>query len=182
MSRIFGEIRQIAFVVRDIDQAMEYWARTLGVGPFYIKRGLQFSDYRYQGRLQPSPSVSIALSQSGPVQIELIQQHDEHPSVYKDFLDRDREGLQHISSWHTRAGFDLKKAELLEQGLSLAQECTIPSSGVRLAYFATETPDGQGLIFEISDLMEPRQLARVQSIARTAEKWNGEQAVIEIHA
>ncbi|WP_220348412.1 hypothetical protein [Alkalilimnicola ehrlichii] len=28
MSRLFGEIRQIAFVVRDIDQAMPYWART----------------------------------------------------------------------------------------------------------------------------------------------------------
>jgi hypothetical protein len=32
MSRVFGEMRQIAFVVRDLEKALDYWTRTLGVG------------------------------------------------------------------------------------------------------------------------------------------------------
>lgn len=31
MSRIFGEIRQIAFVVANIDESMRYWSETLGI-------------------------------------------------------------------------------------------------------------------------------------------------------
>ena len=37
MSQTFGEIWQIAFVVRDIDSAMDYWTRTLGVGTILRK-------------------------------------------------------------------------------------------------------------------------------------------------
>ena len=35
MSRFFGEIRQVAYLVPDIEAAMDYWARGLGVGPWY---------------------------------------------------------------------------------------------------------------------------------------------------
>jgi len=106
MSRIFGEIRQIAFVVNDIDAAIAYWTKTLGIGPFYVKREIEFIDYIYRGKTCQSPTVSIALSNSGDLQIELIQQHDDKPSIYQDFLIQGREGLQHVSSWFTRKEFD----------------------------------------------------------------------------
>jgi len=38
MSRKFGAIRQIAFIVRDLDAALRYWTETLGVGPFFVLR------------------------------------------------------------------------------------------------------------------------------------------------
>lgn len=180
MSTIFGELRQIAFVVPDIDAAMRYWVQTLGVGPFFIKRAIEFKNYRYRGEALPSPMVSIALANSGNVQIELIQQHDIRPSIYKEFLDSGRSGLQHVSSWLTRAEFDRKKAELLARGLRIAQECTIPASGVRLAYFDTDS--GNGLVFEIADLAEPNQLERVTKIAREARHWDGVLPVREVKA
>ena len=189
LSKLFGEIRQIAFVVRDIDRAIDYWAKTLGVGPFFIKRQIQFTDYIYKNQSCQSPTVSIALSNSGYIQIELIQQHDDLPSIYKEFLDSRREGLQHVSAWLTRAGFEDKKKELTSHGINIAQECTIPSSGVRLAYFETENfeTDGfakdnfpGGIIFEISDLMEPGQYERIQNIANTAANWDGKQSTIEV--
>ncbi len=37
MSIKFGEIRQIAFVVKDIDAAMVYWFEVLGIGPFFYQ-------------------------------------------------------------------------------------------------------------------------------------------------
>ncbi len=33
MSRFLGEIRQLGYVVHDIEAAMDYWSTTLGVGP-----------------------------------------------------------------------------------------------------------------------------------------------------
>ena len=33
MSRFFGEIRQVAYLVPDIEAAMDYWSSVLGVGP-----------------------------------------------------------------------------------------------------------------------------------------------------
>ena len=71
MSQKFGEMRQIAFVVRDIDKAMKYWTQTLGVGPFFVKRQIEFNNYIYRGASAKSPVVSIALANSGHMQIEL---------------------------------------------------------------------------------------------------------------
>ena len=84
---------------------------------------------------------------------------------------------QHVSAWLTCADFDKRKARLLDQGFKIAQKCTIPSSGVRLVYFATDTIPG-GLIFEISDLLEPEHYERIQNIAKAAANWNGEQSII----
>ena len=58
MSRIFGEMRQIAFVVRDLEKALDYWTRTLGVGPFFVMRDVVPDNYRYRGRPVPPPRPS----------------------------------------------------------------------------------------------------------------------------
>jgi hypothetical protein len=36
MSRFFGPLRQMGFVVRDIDKAMRHWVEVCGIGPWYI--------------------------------------------------------------------------------------------------------------------------------------------------
>ena len=36
MSRLFGPLRQMGFVVRDIDQAMRHWVEVCGIGPWYL--------------------------------------------------------------------------------------------------------------------------------------------------
>ncbi len=87
MSRTFGEIRQIAFVVEAPDAAMDYWAHGLGSGPFFVKRRIALSDYVYRGEAAESPRISIALANSGPLQVELIQQHDDRPSIYRELAD-----------------------------------------------------------------------------------------------
>ena len=39
MSRLFGDIRQIGIVVRDIEKAMAHWADVCGIGPcFYVDK------------------------------------------------------------------------------------------------------------------------------------------------
>lgn len=181
MSKVFGEIRQLAFVVPDIGIAMEYWANTLGIGPFFIKRRIMFEDFMYRGEAKQSPTISIALANSGFIQIELIQQHDEAPSIYKEFMDSGQHGLQHVSSWTTTEELLEKREALLTQGYEIAQECLIPASGVRLIYFSTERAGGH-FIFEMADLMEPAQYERVLGIKQAHEQWDGREPVIEVNA
>ena len=88
MSRIFGQIAQIGYVVTDIEASMRHWIRH-GVGPwFYIER-VQMDYFRHRGVDSPV-QMSIALANSGDVQIELIQQRNDAPSMYREFLDSGR--------------------------------------------------------------------------------------------
>jgi len=179
LSRKFGAIRQIAFVVPDIDAAMEYWSDVLGVGPFFVKRRMTFSSFTYRGRSAPSPCISIALANSGEQQIELIAQHDDVPSIYLESLHSGRPGFHHLSSWLGRDEFDIARSSLLAENISIAQECTIASSGVRLIYWATEEGPN-GLFFEISDVNSPEHRARVDGVRQAAAEWDGDNAVVEV--
>jgi catechol 2,3-dioxygenase-like lactoylglutathione lyase family enzyme len=179
MSRFFGPMRQIAFVVHDLDRALQYWTQTLRVGPFFTLRSVCPEQYRYRGQPSPSPVVSIALGNSGDLQVEIIQQHDERRSAYRDFLRAGREGFQHVSAWLTRAEYDATMARSLEEGLTVAHEGVIPGSGVRFAYFATDATPG-GLMYEIADVIDSPAYALMQMIADAARSWDGSEPIHEL--
>src|SRR6202048_4410588 len=98
MSRLFGPMRQVGIVVRDIEKAMHHWAEVCGGGPGFYAEQLPMDEFRYKGQLYDL-KVSIALANSGDVQLELIQQRNDVPSLYRDFLAAGHEGMQHWSSW-----------------------------------------------------------------------------------
>lgn len=179
MSRLFGTMRQIAFVVRDLDHALKYWTETLGVGPFFVLRDLRFENYRYRGQPSPPPHLTIALGNSGEMQVELIQQHDNHPSAYQDYLQTGREGFQHVSSWLTRAEYDATMARHKAAGTAIAHEGSLAGSGIRFAYFATDTAPG-GLLYEIADVMEPPMCAFMERVRDAARDWDGSDPIREI--
>jgi hypothetical protein len=85
MSRLFGPMRQVGIVVRDIEKAMRHWVEVCGVGPWFYAEQLPMDEFRYKGRIYDL-KVSIALANSGDVQLELIQQRNDVPSLYSDFL------------------------------------------------------------------------------------------------
>jgi catechol 2,3-dioxygenase-like lactoylglutathione lyase family enzyme len=179
MSRLFGSIRQVAFVVRDLDAAIRYWTETLGVGPFFVLRNVTPENYRYRGDPSPPPTLSIALANSGDVQVELIQTHDDRPSAYREFLADGREGFQHVSAWVTRAEYDATMARALEAGTTVIHEGSVPGAGVRFAYFATDRVPG-GLVYEIADTMEPTVYPLMQMIADAARGWDGSNPVRDL--
>src|SRR5271155_2095298 len=76
---------------------MASWVQ-LGVGPWFVMGNVEQTDTEFRGELS-APMVSFAFANSGELQIELIQQHDECPSVYREFLDAGGEGFHHIAFW-----------------------------------------------------------------------------------
>ena len=79
---------QAAFIVDDVEAAALRWVRTTGIGPFLHVPHIQLAEYDYRGERRSGLDFSVALAQSGGVQIELIQQHCDNPSAYRDTIDR----------------------------------------------------------------------------------------------
>lgn len=170
MSRIFGAVTQNGYVVRDIEAAMRHWVEVLGVGPWFYREHAPIEDFRYKG--EPSQvDVSIALANSGALQIELIQQRNDAPSMYRDFLNAGHEGLQHLAYWTTRFEDDL--ARVLRAGYSIGHEGRVGHPG-RFAYLQTEAHPGT--VVELSDNSGPkgRMFVRIAEAART---WDGKDPI-----
>ena len=100
MSRLFGPLRQMGYVVPDVEAAMKHWIEVCGVGPWFYAERLPLTSFSYGGKRYDDIHLSIALANSGEMQIELIQQRSDHPSMGRDFLAANpKGGLQHWSSW-----------------------------------------------------------------------------------
>lgn len=77
-----GKPMQIAFVPQDFDAALAHWTQNMGVGPFFVMENIVLE----QGLFMGAPSdcrFTIALAQWGDVQIELIRQDNDAPSIYR---------------------------------------------------------------------------------------------------
>src|SRR5690606_17700124 len=133
MSLQFGAVRQIGYVVTDIESSMEHWAR-LGVGPWFYKEDVVSTEFRYYGKPSRLPRLSIALANSGGLQIELIQQRDDAPTLYLDSLARCGEGAQHVAYW-TMDRFDEFCGRMLELGYTEGHAGRMGAKRGRYAYF-----------------------------------------------
>ncbi len=98
---ILGPATQLGFVVRDIDAAMRHWLDVFGVGPFLcMERGVSQPPATTYMREKPVlVELKLAFAFMGEVQIELIEQRNDAPSPYREFIDSGREGLQHLGFW-----------------------------------------------------------------------------------
>lgn len=167
MSRIFGAIRQNGYVVRDIGAALDHWVRVLGVGPWYYFERVKIDWFRHRG----TPfdlEMSVALANSGDLQIELIQQRNAAPSMYREFLDAGREGLQHVAYWTTdyQAVYD----HALSLGYRVGHEGQIGGEKGRFAYFDTE--GHPGTVIELSDISGPKG-SFFEMVRKASTGWDG---------
>ncbi|MGA3254814.1 MAG: VOC family protein [Mycobacterium sp.] len=166
LSRKFGKIAQIGYVVRDIDAAMDNWIEH-GVGPWFYVDRVQTDYFRYRGA-DSAMEMSVALANSGDIQIELIQQRNDAPSMYKDFLESGREGMQHIAYWSN--DFQKLYDDAVGAGYVVGQEGSIGGEQGRFAYLDTEHE--QGTVIEISDISGPKGQF-FQYIREVAADWDG---------
>lgn len=167
MSRHFGPIRQNGYVVRDLKSAMDHWVNVHGVGPWFYVEKVKTDYFRHRGQ-DSDMTMSVALANSGDLQIELIQQTNDAPSMYKEFLDSGREGLQHVAYWST----DFQKAydEIKARGHAVVHEGQIGGEQGRFAYFDTE--NHSGTVLELSDISGPKGKF-FEHIRQVALDWDG---------
>lgn len=172
MSAIAAErsVIQFSWVVADLDEAMHRWHRTSGVGPFLVQRHITINQPRYRGK-PASIDFSVALAQAGPVQIELVQQHDDAPSCYRDTVAAGAEAMHHIAIMPD--DYDATLARYLGQGFEEAAGGLF--GDVRFSY--VDTSKALGHMTEIVE--NKKAIVRFfAAIARAAEKWDGDPATL----
>ena len=175
MSRFFGGVRQVGFVVHDIEAAMAHWSRVLGVGPWFYKASVGTTEFSYYGRRSALPDLSIALANSGDLQIELIQQRNGAPSLYLDSLQRSGEGAQHLAYW-TEDRFDEWCKRLRDDGYVEGHAGRMGSRG-RFAYFVH--PDLPSGMIELSETSGGKG-EYFKRIAEAGAHWKGGDPIIRV--
>ena len=175
MSHIFGEIRQLAYLVPDIEAAMAYWSERLGVGPWFYNPKVPIRNYIYRGQ-RYEPDNSVALANSGGLQIELLQTRNDVPSMYRDFMRAGLQGAQHLAYWTEHFDRDLQRAQ--EHGLKVCMGGEVGENG-RFVYF--EQPLDHpgchpGSVIELSEVAGPK--GRLFKMIREASvNWNGREPI-----
>ena len=171
--RRFGDIRQIGYVVDDLDAAVDQWVTLLDVGPFFVARRLHVIDFLHRG--EPSdPEISVALAQSGTIQIELIQQHDDEPSAYTEFRGAAGRGAHHVAYWTQE--FDRDFAACEGHGITVVQFGRSVSGGPneRFVYFhPTDRPE---LLIELSEVLGWKE-QWLTLVADAARSWDRSEPV-----
>ena len=165
MSRRFGPIRQVAYLVKDIHAALRHWTEVLGVGPFFLIENMTAHGSTFRG--QPTaPQLSLAMAQSGPVQIEIIQQHNDAPSQFLDCVKAGFEGQHHIAFW--TESFDAEIDRCLTAGYEILSTA---SSAPNRNCFLTAVGH-PGTLIEISETAGPkgRYFDRIADVCAT---WDG---------
>ena len=170
MSRIFGEIRQLGYVVEDIEAEMAHWSEKLGIGPWFYAPRVPIENYFYRGAAY-EPHNSVALANSGFIQCELIQCRNDVPSMYRDFLQAGHTGLQHVAYWTRNYDEDLARAA--SHGFQPVMGGEVGAKG-RFCYFDTESHPGT--VVELSEVIGPK--GRMFDLIRDAARdWDGSHPV-----
>lgn len=166
MSHLFGPLRQLGYVTNDIEATMHHWIDVCGVGPWFYFDRYSVSDWKYGGIAYDAINVSVALSNWGDIQIEIIQQRCDTPSMFRDFLASGKEGLQHWATWPEN--YDEVLGRALAAGYAVAQSGATPRG--RAAFLTKRaSPD---TVVELSETGQAR-LDFAARIRETALTWDG---------
>lgn len=165
MPPLFEEVRQIGFMSRDIDASMRYFVDAWGVGPWYVLRKIP-APMIYGG--QPTdPVVSIAMANCGELQFEIVQQHNDAPSLYVDALAKTPSlHVQHVAVWVDDVP-DLA-AKAAEKGWQAVFET---AGGPGKSVFITH-PAEPAVCIELSD-RDPFKVRVREAIKAKSVDWDG---------
>jgi hypothetical protein len=160
-----GEYRffQLGFLVADIGDAATRWSRVFGVGPFHVMPVFE-SQVLYRGQ-ETTITAQVAVAQAGPVQIELIHQFCDTPSVYRDWS-RDGSCALHQLATVT-PDYDGSKARYEALGYQVVAE---NRSKMRVAY--VDTSADFGFYTEVVE-QKPGFLANLGRFSQICAEWDG---------
>ncbi|MDE0854579.1 MAG: VOC family protein [Nevskia sp.] len=170
-TRSYGPIRQIAYVVEDLDAAIRHWSDFAGVGPWTVYRNATMRGH-CRGA-DTTVKMHVGLSYQGELQIELIEVISRTPSPYQDPGGHSLIGMHHIAWLSHDIDGDVAKAR--QRGLVPAFEAS--NGVVRVAYM--ESAAEPGLLLEFIEAA-PVVLDSFASGIKAAREWNGGKPVAQV--
>jgi hypothetical protein len=164
--RELGAIKQVSFVVDDIEREMDHWSGTLGVGPFFYLRHFPLLDATYRND-RTAIDVDVALAFTGSTCIEFIRQNGDAPSPFREWVTARGYGFHHFGLF-TRT-LDAELSEHTRRGAKVFASATVAIGG-RCAYLETESPLGS--VLELIEVTPPVEQF-FSMIHGAARSWDG---------
>jgi Glyoxalase/Bleomycin resistance protein/Dioxygenase superfamily len=161
-------IIQIAYIVKDIETSMRNFTARLGVGPWFVSGPFVPPQGLYRGK-PTKMRLTLAVGFCGHMSFELIEQHDDLPSVYLEVIKSRGYGFHH---WGKPADdLDAEVAHYNKLGYETAFSDRSPR-GYRVVYVDTSR-DLSGMI----ELMErtPALEARYTEMYLASVGWDGKE-------
>jgi methylmalonyl-CoA/ethylmalonyl-CoA epimerase len=159
---------QLAFVPADVTRALEWWTGSCGAGPFFHLPHVMLENVRFRG-VPTVPDFSLWLGYWGDMQIELIAQHNDAPSIYRTGFPGvgDDSRLHHVCLLVD----DLAASITAMESAEVLQDATVPGGGA-VAYV-------QPAIGPMIELLKPAPgTAELFGMMREAHRgWDGREPV-----
>lgn len=122
----FSEFHHVTILVKDMHKAVEFYS-LLGIGPF--------RPYPYTSTFQ---KTLIKIAQIGLLELQLVQPGEEE-SIYRSFLERKGEGVQHLG--FVVDDIDREEAKLKRLGIKVIHSGR-RADGSGFSYLDTEKMGG----------------------------------------
>ncbi|MGE4651206.1 MAG: VOC family protein [Myxococcota bacterium] len=180
MSRLFGPIVQLGYVLPDVEKMMaDYLAA--GIGPFFLMAPRPLVSY--YGEQRNDVVISGAFSFCGDQQIELLCQDNDAPSVYRDFLRQSPGGgLHHVAMWADDVWAKLEDVNTPDRRFEVVQQNVLgpdPERRNEIYLAPVGSADSPSLTIQI---MEPTEetLNFFAFMKEAAEGWDGSEPIREM--
>lgn len=165
-----GTVMQLAYVPKDMDAALRYWTDTLGVGPFFKIPNIAVTAAKYRGE-PANIEFSVYIAYWGDIQIELIEQYNDAPSIYSTWRQEGHESLHHVcivveDMAHARA-------VCAAAGATVMQEIWLPNGGEAIY---VDAGGGPGSLIEMI-CFPPENYAFFDMMRDAARNWDGSEPV-----
>ena len=141
----FTHVKQVAVVVRNLDDAMRRYTDRFGIGPWQIHEYRQWPVT--QRGVTEAMDFRIALTMVGPVEWELVEPMDDR-SIFAEFLRDHGEGVQHIAFGTTDPDGTLRYRDTGEDVGRLGFGFVPGVDGSRLEYIYFDTAAELGFVAE----------------------------------
>ena len=161
---LFGPIKQVAWLVRDLEASMARWMEQAGVGPWTC-----FENVTLNGEMNGRPTtvlMDVGLSYRDGVQIELIRVRSSDPCPYLDASGTPLTGMHHIAYLSEDVDADVARAE----GRGLRTIFRAENPATKVAYL--EAPGEEGVIIELIEA-RPAIMEGFKTGQAACDAWDG---------
>ena len=166
-----GGIAQTAFVVPDLERAIERWTVNMRAGPFFVLPHFLVPGQTYRGE-ESRADITIGMGFAGHMLIELIQPLDGEPSVYEETIRLRGYGFHHLGI--ACADVDADSAAYQTRGYHEAFRAAVPTGG-EVVYL----DNGQGAQWGFLELLPvtPGMDETFTRFWRASRDWDGSDPV-----
>jgi methylmalonyl-CoA/ethylmalonyl-CoA epimerase len=167
-SKSFGPIRQVAWVVRNLQESVDNWMRVSGVGPWTVFRNVAMA-----GTLDGQSvkvRMHVALGYQGDMEIELIEDLGAGASPYRGPGGEPLVGMHHVGWFSDDVAADVARGSA--RGMQVMFEAA--NEVTRVAYL--RDPREPKLLFEFIEMNEAMR-AGFAARLEASRNWQGDNAL-----